>query len=117
MNIHRLYQLIKMWEVALTLTKPDTIRNIRIEPVINSIVECYGEGKIHGSIVFTLEKEEAHAEDSLVDIYKEYNTIEESKEAQKEMVLCLIDYLEQYLEGDNITLIWNQIDELDLNWH
>lgn len=117
MEIYRLYELVKMWEVALTLTKPNDIQKIRVKPIIDNDIECYGEGKVWGSIELTLEKEGVQKQFSIIDIFKEYKTIEEGEEAEETMVFVLIDYLEQFLDDANIQLIWNQIKELNLNWH
>lgn len=117
MELHVLYELIKMWEEKLTLTKPNDIQSINLRPVINEEVIIYGEGKICGSIEFTLERIDAYAVFNIIDIYKDYHSIEESKKREREIALCLIDYLEQFLKEDNITLIWDQIEELDLDWY
>lgn len=117
MDIYRLYQLIRMWEVALTLTKPDDIQSIKVKPVIYHDSDYYGEGTVWGHVAFTLEKEDAYTTDTIIDISEEYTTIEGRKEAERVVVTSLTDYLEQYLKDDHITLIWDQIDELALDWY
>ena len=117
MEIYRLYEAIKKWEVAFTLTKPSDIQSVEIKPVIKDVSECYEEGRVQGSIKFILEREATYATFSILEVYKEYKTVEECSEAQEGMITCLTEYLEEFLEDDFIKLIWKQFGKVDLEWH
>lgn len=117
MDIYRLYQLIKMWEVALTLTKPRDITKVSLRPVINKKIEYCGEGQIYGTIEFTLERKDTYTKFNIIDIYKEYKDFESCKKNQEEMVLCLIDYLEQFLNNDAMDLVWENVNSIAMDWY
>lgn len=104
-----------MWEVALSLTKPEYIKKLWLKPIIYNDIECYGEGKIWGFLELTLEERDSKEQFIIFDAYKEYKTIEENEEAQKGMILCLIDYLEQFISDEKIQSIWEEINDLALD--
>lgn len=116
MEIYRLYELIKKWEEALTTTKPSNVQSIKLNPIIEDEIEYYGEGKIYGTIKLTLERSHTYTQFTIIDIYKEYRTIEEKKESKQGMVLCLIDFLEQFFVPEEMELIWKEVKESDLEW-
>lgn len=116
MEIYRLYELIKRWEEALTAIKPSNVQSIKLNPIIEDEMEYYGEGKIYGTIKLTLERNHTYTQFTIIDIYKEYKTIEEKNESKQGMVLCLIDFLEQFFIPEEMELIWKEVKESDLEW-
>ena len=117
MDIHRLYKLINIWEVALTVTKPEYIKRLWLKPIIYNDIKSCGEGKIWGSLELTVEKKDLKEEFVIFNAYKEYKTVEESEEAQEGMILCLIDYLEVFLSDEKIQSIWEEINDSALDWN
>lgn len=116
MDIYRLYQLVNMWEAAFNLTKPNNIQKVRVKPIIDNDIEGQGEGNVYGAIELYLETKDAYTQFNIIEVCKEYKNPDESKKAQEAMVLCLTDYLEQFLDTDEIELIWSQMGFMELDW-
>ena len=106
MEIHRLYELVKMWEVALTLTKPKDIKKIKVSPMVGNDIQPMGEGDIYSYIKIYAEREGEYGELILEWDTCHYKDDTERKWAEEEQVFSLMEFIEDRLNSDYINNFW-----------
>ena len=106
MEIYRLYELIRMWETALILTKPKDIKKIRISPIVGDDIQPMGEGDIYSYIKIYVEKESKYDELILGWDTTHYKDDEERKWAEEEQTFSLLEFIEDSLDDECLNSFW-----------
>ena len=106
MEIYKLYEAVRKWEIALTLTKPDNVTKIRISPIIEDNIQGMGEGDIYSYFKIHVETEEKYTEFILGDDITHYKDSPEKKWVEESQVFLLIEYVEDRMESDYINIFW-----------
>lgn len=106
MEICRLYEVVKMWETALALTKPRGITKIKVSPIIKDDIQSMGEGDIYSYFKIYIEAEEKYTE--LIYGYDatHYRDDIEKKWAEETQILLLIEYMEDEMNDNYLNSFW-----------
>ena len=115
MEIYRLYELVKMWEVALILTKPKDIKKIRVSPMVGNDIQSMGEGDIYSYIKIHAEREGEYGELILEWDTYHYKDDAEKKWAEEEQVFSLTEFIEDRMRSDYINTFWEN-NSKDIVW-
>lgn len=115
MEIYRLYEVVRMWEIALTLTKPEDIIRIRISPMIGDNIQGTGEGDIYGYLKVFVEAEGKYAELIYGYDVTHYSDASEKKWVEEEQVSLLIEFMEDRMNSDYINSFWENFLQ-DVEW-
>jgi hypothetical protein len=115
MEIYDLYKIIKVWEIALTLTKPKEITRIFVSPIINDDLLSIGEGEMYSYLKICVEAGDKY-EDLMIGWHViPYKGTLERKEAEEKQISYLAGLIEYRMNNNYINNFWKNFPQ-DLDW-
>lgn len=115
MEICRLYEIVKQWEIALILIKPNKVKKLRVSPMIEDSIQVMGEGDIYSYFKVYVETEEEYTEFIMEKEVTHYNDTKEKKWVEESQIYLLIEYIEDRMENDYLNIFWEDFP-WDVKW-
>ena len=115
MEICELYEIVKKWETALTLTKPKEVTSIRVSPIIEDDIQSAGEGDIHSYFKIHIEIKGKYTELIYGYDVTHYKDDTERKWVEESQVFLLTEYIEDWMDIDCINSFWEDFP-WDITW-
>ena len=115
MEICGLYEIVRRWEIALTLIKPKEVKKIRVSPMIENDIQSMGEGDIYSYFKIYIETEDKYTEFIMGDDIIHYKDDEEKKWVEESQIYLLIEYIEDRMNSDYLNSFWEDFP-WDITW-
>lgn len=109
MEICRLYEVVRQFESALTLIKPDKIKKIRVSPIIENDIQSMGEGDIYSYFKIHVETEDKYTEFFMGDDITHYKDAGEKKWIEESQMYLLTEYIEDRMGSDYLNSFWEDL--------
>ena len=115
MEIYKLYEVVRIWEIALSLIKPICVTKVTVSPIIEDDILGMGEGKIYSYLKIHVE-----AEGKYTDLIWGWDTTpykdrEEKKWVVESQIFLLTEYIEDRMDNDYINSFWEDYP-WDVEW-